>query len=144
MKKILRGCGIAISVPIVLLVLLSVLFYFPPFQNWAVRQVAEYASEETGMNISVDKVHLVFPLDLGVEGVRVTRPIENNLSDVDTIADIRKVVADIQLLPLLQSRVEIDELSFNDMKLNTTDFIAQARVKGNKGTLSPWCRNHEP
>ena len=136
MKKILRGCGIAISVPIVLLVLLSVLFYFPPFQNWAVRQVAEYASEETGMNISVDKVHLVFPLDLGVEGVRVTRPIENNLSDVDTIADIRKVVANIQLLPLLQSRVEIDKLSFNDMKLNTTDFIAQAIVKGNIGTLS--------
>lgn len=50
--------------------LLSILLYLPPVQNWAVKQVAAYASESTGMDISVKQVRLVFPLKLGVEGVR--------------------------------------------------------------------------
>lgn len=136
MKKIHRRIGIAALIPIALLAILSGLLYFPPFQNWAVKQVAEYASEQTGMKISVDRVCLAFPLDLGIEGIKVIRPICNNLSEADTIADIRKVVADIQLLPLLEGKVEIDRLSFADTKVNTTDFIAQAIVRGNIGNMS--------
>ena len=49
MKKIFRRIGIVILIPVLLLVILFSLFYFPPFQNWAVRQVAVYASEKTGM-----------------------------------------------------------------------------------------------
>lgn len=53
------------------------LLYLPPVQNWAVKQVASYASESTGMDISVEHVQLVFPLKLGVEGVKVLQPVDS-------------------------------------------------------------------
>ena len=108
MKKYLKGLGIAFAIPTAILALLFLLFYFPPFQNWAVKQVAEYASEETGMEITVDKVRLVFPLDLGIDGISVIRPSASEGNAPDTIADIKRIVADIQLLPLLKGQAQID------------------------------------
>ena len=53
--------GILLS-PVLLFVLLTILIYLPPVQNWLVDKVAAYASEETGMEITVDHVDLSFPL----------------------------------------------------------------------------------
>ena len=133
MKKIFRRIGIAVLIPVLLLVILFSLFYFPPFQNWAVRQVAEYASEKTGMDISVERVRLAFPLDLSVEGVKVIKPDTNRR---DTIANIGNTIVDIQLLPLLSQNVVIDQLSFKEMSVNTDGFIPQAVIKGHIGSLA--------
>lgn len=59
MKKYAKWVGIAVITPFVLILLLAVLLYLPPVQNWAVKQVASYASESTGMDISVKHVQLV-------------------------------------------------------------------------------------
>ena len=56
MKKYAKWMGIAVLTPFVLILLLAVLLYLPPVQNWAVKQVASYASESTGMDISVKHV----------------------------------------------------------------------------------------
>ena len=64
MKKVFWWIlGILLS-PILLFVILTILLYLPPIQNWAVDKVAAYASEQTGMEITVDNVRLSFPLDL--------------------------------------------------------------------------------
>lgn len=117
-------------------VLLAVALYIPPIQNFAVRLVANYASEETGMNISVEHVNLVFPLDLGVDGVLVTQKNDSLPQVTDTIAQIDHLVADVQLMPLFDYEVEIDRFDMYGMKVNTADFVHQARVKGRLGTLS--------
>ena len=62
--------GILLS-PFVLFLLLAVLLYLPPVQNFVVHRVAASLSESTGMNISVSRVRLSFPLDLSVKGVEV-------------------------------------------------------------------------
>ena len=121
--------------PLVSVVLLFALFYFPPFQNWAVRQVSAYASEQTGMNIHVGHVHLKFPLDLSMEGVRVLQPNDSLRGVTDTVADIRSLVADIQLWPLLNQQVMVDELSFEQMNVNTANLVHSLRVKGQIGKL---------
>ena len=77
MKRYAKWAGITVLTPLVLILLLSILLYLPPVQNWAVKQVAAYASESTGMDISVKQVRLVFPLKLGVEGVKVLQPIDS-------------------------------------------------------------------
>ncbi len=77
MKRYAKWAGITVLTPLVLILLLSVLLYLPPVQNWAVKQVASYASESTGMDISVKHVQLVFPLKLGVEGVKVLQPVDS-------------------------------------------------------------------
>ena len=143
MKKYAKWMGIVVITPFVLILLLAVLLYLPPVQNWAVKQVASYASESTGMDISVKHVQLVFPLKLGVEGVKVLQPVDSlknsrNLAlrnKNDTVADIQKMVVDVQLLPLFSNQVMVDELNFTKMKVNTTNLIHEARIKGDVGRL---------
>ena len=53
MKKYAKWVSVLILTPFLLILLLTVLLYLPPVQNWAVKQVASYASESTGMDISV-------------------------------------------------------------------------------------------
>ena len=136
MKKAFKWAGIAIGVPLLLILLLVLLLYFPPVQNWAAGKVAAYASEKTGMDISVGHVHLEFPLNLGVDDVKVLQPNDSLPGQKDTVADIRKLVVNVQMLPLLKKQVQIDALDFHDMKFNTTDFVEAARVRGNLKRLS--------
>ena len=130
MKKVLKWLGIAVLVPILLIVILAVLLYLPPVQNWAVKKVVAIASEKTGLEISIESVSLEFPLDLGIEGFRALHKNDSIVNQTDTIADVRKMVCDVRLLPLFQKRVVIDELSLTDANLNTNGFISDLRVKG--------------
>ena len=128
MKKVFWWIlGVLLS-PVLLFVILTILIYLPPVQNWAVDKVAAYASEQTGMEITVDHVDLSFPLDLGVDGVKV-------IHQPDTIADVERMVVDVQLLPLLKSKVVINQLEINNTRLNTNGFIEAAQVKGRFGRL---------
>ena len=89
---------------------------------------------QTGMDITVGYVRLAFPLDLDVNDVRVLSPAPSlataNDTPIDTIADMQRMVVDVQLLPLFASKVVINELEITNTSLNTNGFIAAARVKG--------------
>ena len=135
MKKYIRWVVIAIAIPIVLFLILVVLLYCPPVQNWAVKRVASYASQKMGMEITVDRVRLVFPLDLGVEGVRVLQANDSIAGQTDTIANVGRIVANVQLIPLLSNKVEVNELSLHDVQMNTANLVHEARIKGKVGLL---------
>ena len=135
MKKILKWTGLALLTVVLLVGLLAVLLYVPPVQNWAVKQVARVASEKTGMDISVERVRLEFPLRLGMEGVKVLKSDSLSLHR-DTVAMVTKAVVDVQLKPLFSNRVEVDELDLQGVTFNTSDFVADAWVKGTVGRLS--------
>jgi len=47
----------------------------------------------------------------------------------DTVADIRKVVANIKLIPLFSKKIDIDELSFDGMKVNTTNLFMKHALR---------------
>ncbi len=131
MKRAWKWVGAVLLTPIVLFVVLTALLYCPPVQNWVVKRVASYASEQTGMNISIDHVRLAFPLDLELNGFKMIKPTV----PPDTVADVKRLVADVQLWPLLKGQVEVDALELNEAKVNTTDFIDAARIKGDIGRL---------
>ena len=135
MKKSLKWIGIAVITPILLFIILAVLLYLPPIQNWAVQKVVAVASEKTGMAITVEHVNLEFPLDLGIEGFRMLHPNDSLPNVTDTIADVRKLVVNVQLLPLLRKQVIIDELSLHQAKVNTNGFISDVRIKGDLDEL---------
>ena len=135
MKKVLKWVGIAILTPILLFILLTILIYLPPVQNWAVKRVAAYASEETGMNITVERVKLVFPLDLGIDGVLATEPNDSLKNVTDTVLDARSIVVDVRLLPLFSGNVEIDALELNSIKLNTKEKVPDLRIRGSMERL---------
>ncbi len=130
MGKTAKRIVFVLLTPLVLVVLLFALFYFPPFQNWAVRQVTQYASEQMGMRISVGHVHLKFPLDLSLQRVSVLQDNDSLQGVTDTVADIQSLVADVQLWPLLHSQVMVDQLTFDDVKVNTANLVHSLRIKG--------------
>lgn len=135
MKKWFKWIGIAVLTPFLLFIILAALIYLPPIQNWVAQKVVSIASEKTGMEISVGHVNLEFPLDLGIDDFRMLKPTSHlspptpHLS-YDTIADVRKLVVNVRLLPLLRETVVIKELSFKQAKVNTNGFIDDLRVKG--------------
>lgn len=126
--------------PVVLIVLLAAALYCPPIQNWAVQKATAYASEQTGMKISIDNVRLAFPLDLQINDIKVlknqdstyvTASIPQSTAErFDTIADINSIFVDIKLRPLFEGKVMVDALDIKYLNVNTTDFIEAARVKG--------------
>lgn len=134
-RKSIKIAAAIVATPIMTIMLLAVLLYVPPVQNWAARQVASGVSESTGMTVSVDRVRLRFPLDLGIYGLRATQPNDSLHNQTDTIADARQLVVKVRLLPLLHSNVVVDRLDFRDVKMNTARFIPSARVKGSVGRL---------
>lgn len=135
MKKYWKWTAGIISAPFILFAILAILLYIPAVQNWAVRHAASYASRQTGLEISIGRVDLSFPLDLNMSRVKVIQPNDSLPQVKDTVADVRQLVASVRLLPLFKSRVDIDRLEFCDVKMNTTNFIHEARVKGTIGQL---------
>ena len=130
MKKVLKWMAIAVLTPILLFFILAALLYLPPVQNWAVKKVAAIASEKTGMEITVGHVNLEWPFDLGIDEFRMLHPNDSLKNVTDTIADIGHLTVDIQLRPLFDKRVVINELSMQEAKLNTNGFISDLRIKG--------------
>ena len=139
MKKVLKWGVILLLTPILLFLIASVLLYTPPVQNWAAKKVAAYASEKTGMDISVGHVSLKFPLDLAIDDFKAIKDNDSIPDLRDTIADVSKLYVNIQLKPLFDKQVEIDALGFRQLKLNTNGFIEDLRVKGNVEYLDLKC-----
>ena len=123
MKRICWWILGILMAPVLLFLLLVGLLYLPPVQNMAVDMVAGYASKNLNMRITVGHVQMAFPLDLSIDDFRV-------INHGDTIADVRHLVVDVQLLPLLDKKVIVDELEIEDTRLNTNGFIDAVQVKG--------------
>ncbi|MBQ5818883.1 MAG: translocation/assembly module TamB, partial [Bacteroides sp.] len=112
--------------PLLLFVLLMALLYVPPVQNIIRQKATEIASEATGMNISVQRIDLRFPLNLLVRGVKVVQ-------EPDTLLDLQRLSVRVQAWPLLKGQVEVDEVLVEDAVVNSANFIEGMHVQGNLG-----------
>ena len=124
MKKALKWLAIIVATPILLFLIFALLLYCPPVQNWVVKRVANSIAEKTGLKITLERVELSFPLDLQMDNLKIIQ------AERDTVADVERLVAKVQLMPLVEGRVEVDELTFNNLKANTTNLIGDLRIKG--------------
>lgn len=116
-------------IPIVLVILLSVLLYIPPFQDFAVKQATRYAEKATGMRIGIEKIRLSFPLDLTIRGVQVVNP------PADTLLVLKALTVSIRPLPLLRQQVLVEAVKIEDVRLNTGKLIDGIEIKGMLGRL---------
>ena len=123
MKKVLKWGGIVLLIPVSLFILLSILLYLPPIQNFVVSQVTQVASESTGMNINIGRVSLSFPLNLVVHETTV-----NN--ETDTLLNVDKLKVEVQLWPLFHKKVEVDGLELEEANVNTGNLIEGMTIKG--------------
>ncbi|GGJ94106.1 translocation/assembly module TamB domain-containing protein [Parabacteroides faecis] len=129
MRIWLKRIGIVCLIPVVLVLLVSVLLYIPPVQNFAVKKAAYYAGKATGMQIGIERIRLSFPLNLTVRGVEVlTTP-------ADTLLTLKSLTVNVRALPLLKKEVLVDAIDLEGVKVNTGTFIEGIEIKGVLGRL---------
>ena len=68
-KRIVRIFAWIVLTPIALFLLLAILIYIPPVQQFAVDRAAQYLTKKTGVRFNVESVRLAFPLDLAIHNV---------------------------------------------------------------------------
>lgn len=127
-KKILKWLGVVIVSPVMLFLLLAVLIYIPPVQNFVVHKVADVMSERMGMRFSIESVRLAFPLDLSLHKVMA---VEKG----DTLLDARYLRLNVKLMPLFKGRADVDGLELYGVRLDSKSYISDTRIKGSAGEL---------
>lgn len=128
MKKFLKWCGIIISIPFALFIIISILIYIPPVQEFIVRKAASAASAAAGMDISVGRISLSFPLNLNIHNVSAVQ-------EKDTLLSAGKITLKVQMKPLFRKQVEIDAFRLEEIRLNTMNMISGLTLKGELGEL---------
>ena len=97
--------------PILLFAFLMVLLYVPPFQNFIREKATAVASEATGMEISIRRIDLHFPLNLRIRDVQVAQRTDTlPTARLDTLLTLGTLDVRIQAMPLFHGEVEIDQI----------------------------------
>lgn len=135
MKRIwLKRIAWILLTPMVIFTLLMILLYVPPVQNFLRKQAMTIASEATGMDITVERIDLRFPLNLLVRGVLVTQPSEApDTERCDTLLNLKSLNARVQAWPLLHGQVEVDGIVLEKVSLNSLHLLNGMQVKGELG-----------
>ncbi|MCR4764853.1 MAG: translocation/assembly module TamB [Bacteroidaceae bacterium] len=131
LKKFLLWLFLA---PIGLFLTLMVLLYLPPVQNFVCDKAASVASNSLGMQITVGRVDLRFPLNLLVSDVQA-------IQQSDTLLHAGSVNVRVKLFPLFSGKVEIQNAEITDTHLNSANLIEGILVKGTVGHLQVQSRH---
>lgn len=112
-----------------------ILLYVPPVQNFIRKQATAIASDATGMNISVERIDLRFPLNLLVRGVQVVQPGSDtiDIQHPDTLLNLGSLNIRVQAWPLLKGRVEVDDITLQRVAVNSSGLLEGMRIKGTLG-----------
>ena len=112
-NKFLRRTLKTLGVLLLLLILLPFTLYIPWVQNVVKDYACEYASKKTGLDISIDRILIKFPLDVSVDGVLI---LDQNK---DTMLRAENLTAGIEFKPLLDLNVKIGETELTNGYIHT-------------------------
>lgn len=98
---------------LLLVMLLPFSLYIPWVQNIVKDYACEWASEETGLDISIDRILIKFPLDVSIDNLLVLD------QQRDTMLRAGNFVAGVEVLPLFSLDVKVDEALLTDAMYRT-------------------------
>ncbi|MBO5000376.1 MAG: hypothetical protein J6C58_06035, partial [Bacteroidaceae bacterium] len=119
-----------IASPFLLFLLACILLYLPPVQRFAVNKASAIASESTGLDITVGRLDLRFPLDLLVTDLRAVESASK-----DTLLAVDRLKVELRFWRLLKKEIEIEEVSIKGATVDTRDFFDEMGIKGYLGEL---------
>lgn len=108
LRRTLKILGWIIAITVLLPIVVAVLLYIPPVQDWVKGIACEYVAKQTGMQITIDRFRLEFPLDIRLDDVCVVE------ASGDTMAMARKGLVDIRFRPLLKGDIQLKQLRLSD------------------------------
>lgn len=130
-KKLLRWLLIVTATPLLVFLIVAVLLYLPPVQNWAVDKAAHYASQGTGMEVRIGHIRLGFPLNLSLQEVAVM-----DSTGTDTLVFVGTLSTQVALRPLLGGEVKIAGFDLTDVQAQTGYLIPSTNIEGGVRRLS--------
>lgn len=124
--------------PIILFIILMILLYVPPIQSFIRKQATAIASDATGMEITVERIDLRFPLNLLVHDVLVVQPADSAgyMQHPDTLLRLDKLNVRVEAWPLFKGRVEVNDITLTGVAVNSAKLIDGMQIKGVLGTLA--------
>ena len=120
--------GIVVVVAFILLVIL--LLYTPPVQQWVKGKVLPYVHSATGLDVSLDRILLEFPLTLRLEGVKVVEPLGDTLFSSDWFE------VNVAFEQLSRRRVHIRHLALENGRVRYKDTLSGFAVDASIGRLA--------
>ena len=113
----------------IVVLLMPVLLYIPFVQDAVVKIAENVVHKSTGMDVSIGKFRLKFPLDVNLRDVYVVE------ASGDTMVRARDVIADVKLLPLLKLDVQLNRLELLDGYYRMLSPDSSMLLKVNAGRL---------
>lgn len=93
---------------VILVIAVAAALYIPAVQNFVKDIALREVNKSTGMNISLDRLRLRFPLSVGLDGVTVVE------ATGDTMVTAASIEADVKLMPLLKGTIDVASASLRD------------------------------
>ena len=93
---------------VIFILLIPVLLYVPPVQTFVKNIACNVVKKSTGMDISIDRFRLKWPVDISLQGVTILE------ATGDTMVNAKELIADVKLRPLLNLDVQINRLDLID------------------------------
>ena len=124
--------------PPALFLLLMALLYVPSVQDFIRQKATTLAGEASGMDISVQRIDLRFPLNLLVRGVQVSQPVDEQHSD--TLLTLGSLSVRVQAWPLLRGQVEVDGILLRNATVHSSNLLEGMRLDGTLGRF--FLRSH--
>lgn len=99
-----------LGIVILLIIMLPIALYIPWVQNKAKDIACSYVKEKTGMDLSVGKILIKFPLDVSLDDVKL---LDKN---GDTMVVAKNFTGSVAVRPLFEKRFKIDGAELTDGK----------------------------
>lgn len=109
-KNILRFLIKSLFALLIVIAILPFLLYIPRVQEWVKDIVISKVSQTTGMEISIDRILLKFPLELEVDNTLIIE------ASRDTMLQAEKIGIDVKLLPLLRLDIAVKSANIHNAK----------------------------
>lgn len=127
---LIKSGWLRIPLKVIMWIIISVIFifvliYIPPVQTLVKNIACSVVKKSTGMDISIDKFRLKWPLDVSLQGVSIVE------ATGDTMVYAKEVIADVRLAPLLKLDIDLNELQLKDagFRMLTPDSAILIKVK---------------
>ena len=129
LKKILKHTLRTLLVVLLVLLLVPALLYVPAVQDLVRRRAVAYASRTLGMEVSVERIRLAFPLRLTVDNTLLA-------DRTDTLLRCGRLSLDAALWPLIRKEVVIRSFALERVAAHYKDTLAGMDLRLAAGELS--------
>ncbi|MGN0233915.1 MAG: hypothetical protein ACI4B5_05785, partial [Bacteroidaceae bacterium] len=127
-KRTIRALLTLLLAPFALILVLGILLYLPPIQRWAVQQATAYLSHKTGMEVTIGKLRLSFPLDISLKEVCAVQK-------GDTILMVNDILVDLDMSHIMSMNIGVEAVELTGGRIHTGMLIPAVSIDGKVGTL---------